>query len=183
MKISQSVLTYSGQYVNLLEPVADSIVIADIAHALSQVCRFGGHTRQFYSVAQHCVLVSELLPLRFKLHGLLHDAAESYFGDMVQPVKYLPGAEPYRDHESMMQARIFDRFGLGMTQTPECLKAIHEADLILLATERRDLMHPDVHSWPILEGIAPRRRHIVPLMPQAAESAFLRAFKDLTGEQ
>lgn len=181
MCITNSILTYTGQYVSLTDPRPETISIIDIAHALSQLARFGGHTRGFYSVAQHCVLVSHLMPSKYRLQGLLHDAAEAYFGDMVQPLKYLTCNAAYRDHESLMQARIYDRFGLGMHQDDECREGIREADLIMLATERRDLMAPEATKWPILEGIEPRVSTIRPLLPMAAESAFLKRFKELAG--
>lgn len=181
MYTPNSILTFTGRYVSLTDTVAHTIDISDIAHALSQLSRFGGHTRTFYSVAQHSVLVSHIVPPQYRLHALLHDAAEAYFGDMVQPLKYLPGCGAYRDHESLMQARIFDRFGLGMQQEDACRDSIRMADLVMLATERRDLMAPDSTPWPILKDIAPRPSVIRPLMPVAAEAAFLRRFKELTG--
>jgi uncharacterized protein len=181
MYTTDSILTYTGQYVDLVDPKPESINITDIAHALSQISRFGGHTRTFYSVAQHCVQTSHIVPVRYRLHALLHDAAEAYFGDMVQPLKYLSCCGTYRDHESLMQAHIYDRFGLGMHQADECRDVIRQADLVMLATERRDLMAPESTPWPILVGIEPRAPFIRPLMPQAAESEFLRQFKLLTG--
>jgi uncharacterized protein len=181
MNLENCILTYSGRYVNLLKPDPVSISITDIAHALSQINRFGGHTRRFYSVAQHCVLTSRLVPLQYRLHALLHDAAEAYFGDMVQPLKRLDGNAQYRAWESMMQAEIFDRFSLGMQQSPECKACLHEADLIMLATERRDLMHPDTAPWPILDGIKPQVANINPVSSHLAESMFLTRFKELAG--
>jgi uncharacterized protein len=181
MHTTHSILTYTGQYVDLLEPRLDTISILDIAHALSQISRFGGHTLRFYSVAQHCLLASHVVPAQYRLQALLHDAAEAYLGDMVQPLKAMPTSGYYRDYESLLQARIYEKFGLGMAQEDLCYQAIHHADLIMLATERRDLMAPDTTPWPILDGIAPRAPTIRPLMPIAAEAAFLQRFKELTG--
>lgn len=175
------ILTYTGQYVNLRDPDPATINIVDIAHALSQINRFGGHTRRFYSVAQHCILASQLAPLEYRLHVLLHDAAEAYLGDMVQPLKIMTANREYRDLEGMMQARIFQRFGLGLLQSDECRACIREADLIMLATERRDLMAPDSAPWAILEGIKPRPGYISPMNALTAESTFLSRFKELAG--
>ena len=72
---------------NLFEMGVEDIDIVDIAHALSNICRFGGHTKRFYSVAQHSIAVSYMVGDRLALHGLLHDAAEAYIGDMVSPLK------------------------------------------------------------------------------------------------
>jgi len=83
------ILTYTGKRFDTLNPKPEDICIEDIAHALSMICRFGGHCRQFYSVAQHCLLVSCNLPVEAELWGLMHDAAEAYVGDVVTPIKRL----------------------------------------------------------------------------------------------
>lgn len=83
------ILTYTGKVFSYDEIVPDMIDIRDIAHSLSQICRYTGHTRLFYSVAQHSLLVSEKLPggPAEKLVGLLHDAAEAYTNDLASPLK------------------------------------------------------------------------------------------------
>jgi hypothetical protein len=91
-------ITYTGKYVNPLRPLAKDICIEDIAHSLSQICRFGGHCRFSYSVAQHSLLVCDLVGKRIinerrkeiQLWGLLHDAAEAYYGDIISPIKNNP---------------------------------------------------------------------------------------------
>jgi uncharacterized protein len=181
MNTNANIFTYTGKYVHLMEPRAETIDIIDIAHALSQISRFGGHTRTFYSVAQHSIGVAQLVPVKYRLQALLHDAAEAYFGDMVQPLKCLPVSRDYRDHESWMQATINDRFGLGLVQDQECIDHIRQADLIMLATERRDLMAPDMTPWPILHDIKPRMHSIRPMLPIPAESAFLQYYKTISG--
>lgn len=179
MSVDHCLLTYSGRYVNPAEPDQAEFHITDIAHALSQICRFGGHTRQFYSVAQHCVLVSQMVPVDYRLQALLHDAAEAYYGDMVQPLKGLPSMRPYRDYEQMLQTRLFDAY--GVSPSADSNAAVKHADLQMLATERRDLMAPDMLPWLILAGIAPRHASISPMMPQSAEALFLKRFKELAG--
>lgn len=78
--------TFSGIYMNVFEPTVDMINIEDIAHALSNTCRFGGHTPKYYSVAQHCVFCAENTK-GDKLEALLHDAGEAYLTDMPKPIK------------------------------------------------------------------------------------------------
>lgn len=179
MNICSSILTYTGRTISLIEPDQAEFHISDIAHALSQTCRFGGHTRQFYSVAQHSVLVSQIVAVEYRLQALLHDAAESYCGDMVSPLKGLPSMRPYRDYERLMQSRLFEAY--GVTPTPDSTDAVKRADLQMLATERRDLMVPDLSAWPMLDGICPRHASIAPMMPIPAEALFLKRFKELAG--
>lgn len=185
MNVDACILTYTGRYVSLAIPTSPGIPtptefdISDIAHALSQICRFGGHTRQYYSVAQHSVLVSQIVPTEYRLQALLHDAAEAYFGDMVQPLKRQPWMWSYRDFESAMMARVFECF--GVKRTADSNEAVRAADLQMLATERRDLMPPNGQPWAILKGVMPRQAIISPQMPAAAEAMFLRRFKELAG--
>ena len=179
MSIDHSILTYTGRYISLTEPSETELHISDIAHALSQICRFGGHVRQFYSVAQHSVLVSQLVRVEYRLQALLHDAAEAYCGDMVSPLKHLPSMKQYREYEGVIQWRVFEAFGVMVGE--ESTAAVKRADLEMQATERRDLMAPDNVRWANLDGVAPRAAGISPLMPMAAETAFLKRFKELAG--
>jgi hypothetical protein len=103
--------TQSGKLFNLLHPQADEIDIEDIAQSLSNICRFGGHLNQFYSVAQHSVLVAHLAPQSLKPVALLHDAAEAYLGDVIKPLKYIIGTV-YEELETKFITTIFQKFGL-----------------------------------------------------------------------
>jgi 5'-deoxynucleotidase YfbR-like HD superfamily hydrolase len=117
-----------------LSPRVEDIWIDDIAHSLANLCRFGGHCRQFYSVAQHSVLVSRLVPLHLAFVGLMHDATEAYVGDMVRPLKYsLP---QFLEIEDAIWRLIARRFDLPLHLPAE----VKEADDIALVTERRDLI-------------------------------------------
>jgi len=97
--------------VNVLKPDPATIKINDIAHALSHQCRFSGHTDTFYSVAQHSIMVSQMLDgTGFELHGLLHDAAEAYLIDIPSPVKdFIPG---FKTIEENLMRVISVRFNL-----------------------------------------------------------------------
>lgn len=167
--------TAGGKSFDLLKPGTWMIEIEDIAHALSHVCRFAGHTRAFYSVAQHSVMVSCLVPKEHALAGLLHDAAEAYIGDLTSPLKGLLPA--FREIEDNIQTCITKRFGLqGL---PESVK---QADLVMLATERRDLLIDQAEPWPMLEGVQPLKARIKPFSPNRALHAFLDRFEQLTRE-
>lgn len=179
MTISTSILTFTGAYLNMDGTDGVTFKIVDVAHALSQICRFGGHTRHFYSVAQHSVLASHIVAPEFQLQALLHDGAEAYCGDVVQPIKILPWMDGYRTFEAELQDLLLTHF--GVERSPESDAAVRMADLQMLATERRDLMAPDSRPWPVLAGIAPRHSTITPKMPAFAEAMFLKRYKELTG--
>lgn len=132
------ILTFTGRQFWPLDPRAEDLCIEDIAHALSHICRFNGHVRQFYSVAQHCVLASIFVPVKHALGALLHDAAEAYLCDISRPVKQHADMQHYRDAEACLDALINDVFHVNI-HAPE-IKAI---DNKLLLTERRDLMPPE----------------------------------------
>ena len=133
-----SITTFSGVLFRPLLPNPDDIRIADIAHALSQQYRFAGHTRTFYSVAEHSVRVSLLGRPEDAPWGLLHDASEAYLSDGPAPVKLLPQFEAYRAAERSLQGTIAVRFGLS-TEQP---RSVTEADRAILEIEIRDLLIP-----------------------------------------
>ena len=85
--------TVSGRWVNPFDPDPEQLDAGDIARALANQCRFGGHSRVFYSVAQHCVIVSRVVEERGGdvedvFAALMHDAGEAYLGDMPHPIKH-----------------------------------------------------------------------------------------------
>lgn len=175
MKIDPEILISSGHSFNFCEPDQSEFTIDDIAHSLSNICRFSGHVDQFYSVAQHSVLVSHIVPEDFALQGLLHDAAEAFLGDVALPLKGL--LPDYRALEKKIEASIFARFGLPGQLHDE----VKRADLILLKAEQRDLMSNRGQHWPIIQGL-PEIGVIKPLPPLSAKALFLGRFAELTNE-
>lgn len=172
--MSPTILTASGISLHLTDPRPEQICIADIAHALAHLCRFTGHTRVFYSVAQHSVHASYLVPPEHALAALLHDAAEAYIGDVATPLKAL--LPDYHAIERRMEATVRAAFGLP-AQLPDCVKL---ADLTLLATERRDLMPDTPEEWLSIKGLVPLSGRLIPLKPPVAQTLFLQRFADLT---
>src|ERR1035437_8189217 len=131
-----SITTFSGIRFWPMLPNPADIRIEDIAHALSNQCRFGGHAREFYSVAEHSVRVSQHCPPEDALWGLLHDASEAYLCDVPAPLKELPAFEAYRAAERSLQGTIATRFGLA----PEQPESVGDADRTILRVEIRDLL-------------------------------------------
>lgn len=129
--------TFSGRYVNVFEPSQEMICIEDIAHSLSMQCRFAGHLKRFYSVADHCVNVAYLGNSKFWLGGLLHDASEAYLMDIPSPIKKkLPD---YQKIEANLMCCIAAKFGFEYPLNSE----IKKYDKELLELEWRQLVLND----------------------------------------
>lgn len=129
--------TNSHRLINLLNPTEESINIDDIAHALSHICRFGGHCNLFYSVAQHSILVAHLVPEEYRLAALLHDAQEAYLGDVIAPLKHLLNGT-YQTLEHNFETIIQKKFGLENTEFSK--KIIKQADVQALELEHEALI-------------------------------------------
>lgn len=166
------ILTSLGKPFDLAAPRADDIDPRDIAHALGNLCRFNGHTRQFYSVAQHSCLVADLVPEEHKLAALLHDAAEAYIGHMMEPLKQC--VLLIRDLERLVWTRICERFRMD----PVLPEAVQSADLVVATTERRDLMPHTSTEWTVLTGIAPTASVIRPWSIQEARDTYFQRLMD-----
>ena len=166
--------TFSGLRFWPLDPDPAKILIEDIAHALGHLCRFGGHSSKFYSVAEHSVHVSQLCLPEHALWGLLHDASEAYLVDLPRPLKLLPEFAPYREAERRLQRVIAVRFGLQ----PDQPASVAEADDTMLWIEAHSLLG----SLPLeaIRGTRPPFEITDPLPPVEAERLFLRRFKEVS---
>ena len=171
--------TVSGRFVNPFDPDPEQLDAGDIARALANVCRFGGHARSFYSVAQHSVIVSELVEARGgdaddAFAALMHDATEAYLGDMPHPIKHRsPLGAAFKAAEDHLEAAIRDRFAIR-ADVPE----IKRVDRALLATERRAFSTEDWH-WPELDGVEPLELELRGWPPDEAVAAFARRYAEL----
>lgn len=173
--------TFSGGRAYLLDPRPEDIRLLDIAHGLSNVCRFGGHTREHYSVAQHSVLVSEICQPDNALVGLLHDASEAYIGDMVSPLKWV--MPKFKEIEAKWCAAIDAAFDLRgrLIDLPQDIKI---ADTKALAAEAHRLLSGGPHRWGEDLINADLRAKTVEIRvildtPAGAERAFLDRFAEL----
>lgn len=165
--------TYSGIAFWPLDPRPEEILIEDIAHALSRQCRFAGHirNREFYSVAEHSLLVSQHVPHEYALWGLLHDAAEAYIGDMVRPLK--KNISQYEEIERQIMHAVCSRFGLPQ-EMPTC---VQEMDTCLLFSERAMLLAPPPYPWEHEQES--KIVAIIGLFPETAKREFLFRYHEL----
>ena len=134
MEQTKSCITaWSGQWFDILKPEEYEYSIEEIAYALSNLCRYTGHTNAFYSVAEHSVLVSRLVPDHLALCGLLHDASEAYLGDVASPLKAL--LPEYKKIEDRVEQAIADFFDLPFPYPKE----IKETDKRMYWQERQGI--------------------------------------------
>jgi 5'-deoxynucleotidase YfbR-like HD superfamily hydrolase len=172
MKKKLWIQTYSGLRFDYSNIKGNRIVIEDIAHSLSNIARFTGHT-DFYSVAQHSIYVSQNVPPEDALWGLLHDASEAYAGDVNKPLKNKLG-DSYRDIEGKIHRLVAKTFKLKGSIP----MSVHLADLRLLLTEKRDLFRDQI-PWDGYVGLEPFAFKIKPWSPKVAKKKFLEKFKYL----
>jgi hypothetical protein len=174
--IGATIITRSGTYFDFLNPESTPLTIEDIAAGLSRCCRYSGQLPDHidhYSVAQHSVHVSEILPPELALQGLLHDAFESVGGDMVSPLKQL--CPDYKAVEKRGERAIFKQFGLPETLDP----LVKRADYILLNTEKRDITTARNHAWPGMEAYPPLEKRIWAWGARYARRQFLDRYFEL----
>lgn len=162
-----------------LDPRPDDFCIEDIAHALSNICRWGGHVDKFYSVAQHSVLVAAQARKGLQMEALLHDAAEAYTGDIPRPLKRAMGNDAvslrsYSTIEAATHKAICVKFGVNPVMADE----IKQIDDRITVDERLSLfsnLHRE-EDWMFRNseriGIAIR-----PIPPQAARELFMTAYR------
>jgi hypothetical protein len=175
-----TIQTYSGLLVAPFSITEEQIKLVDIAHALSNKCRFTGHTSEFYSVGQHSILVGRTAEKLARFHsakirniirgwGTLHDGDEAYTPDLPTPLKVLTEFVLLKQLGVEIRMKIMKKFGFPLEEPDE----VQQADKILLATEKRDLMVQVTNVW----GVSlppPLEKRIVPMTPRQAKRAFLK---------
>lgn len=155
----------------------EQIQIEDIAHALGNLCRFGGHSHKFYSVAEHSVLLSRFIwyerGTKDALLALLHDASEAYLVDMPRPIKHdLP---QYKTLEAKIEQAILNKFGFKYP-LPVWMK---EYDNRMLATEKKQTMLNNKYPW-VTDNLEVLDIELEFWTPDVAKIKFLERFKALT---
>jgi hypothetical protein len=167
-----TILLSSGVYFNYDRPDQSNFSIGDIAKGLSNTCRFGGQCQRFYSVAEHCVLMSDCMPADLAFQALMHDAAEAFICDMPKPLKMM--LPDYMAVEDRVEAAIADRFGLPAKMSP----AVKEMDIRMLAAEQQQVMGNN-HKWRYTYELEAAPVKVKFWSPEMAEMRFLARFKDL----
>lgn len=171
--------TYSGKYFDYDDPRPEHISAYDIARALSNICRFGGHTDRFWSVASHAVLVSWVVEEEMKAGpelayaALHHDSHEAYIGDVVTPLKQMLG-DVYRD----LRCRVDAAIGTALGVDPSLFEhpIVKQADELALRLEAAKLKRSrgvGAH-WGNYETYDPRDYDIHGEEPEKAEGIFQR---------
>lgn len=179
--MSHPIQTVSGVWVSPKSASENDIQIKDIAHALSLICRFNGHCREFYSVAQHSVIVSEILEHQryspeIVLAGLMHDAHEAYLGDMPSPLKKI--FKDYGPISEELQKTIEKKYAIPMNENVS--KLVKNADFACFHAEVRDLMPSNGWNWP--PDVFKWEKSIIPCAPEKAKAMFIERFNFLRME-
>ncbi len=159
--------TYTGKLIDLENVKAEDICIRDIAHALSLLCRYNGHTKHFYSVAEHCVLLSKAEGMPgTPLARLLHDAAEAYLGDVSSPLK--PFLHYYQYLEDRIQKVIAEKYRIDFGP-------VKPGDTVMLILEAQVLMSPMFFDGSSIMNLppVPDDIHFMGWCPRVAEQEFI----------
>ncbi len=170
-KSEEWIQTFTGLKFYPFAPRVQDVDIRDIAHALSNICRFTGHVKRHYSVGQHAILTSRRLleeheDPHIALQGLHHDDSEAYLNDVASPLKRRLGN--YKKVEKTVSEVIYSAFGLPK----ELSEKVKIADLRMLATEKRDLMGPSPEPWGLV--LPPYEDTVVPWDPEVTRAEFLK---------
>lgn len=164
---------YSGKPFWPLDPKPEEIDINDIAHALSLLCRWGGHCIRFLSVAEHSVHIARSVSPENALWALLHDATEAFLVDVPRPIKrQLP---TYVEAEHKIEQAVKTRFGLY----GDMPKEVKDADNAMLFTERYQNLKKSVREWGWGDDIEPLNVALQYWEPSRAKEEFLKTFEEV----
>lgn len=171
--VGPTILLHSGEYFDYENAEGSIFDASDIARGLSHICRFAGQCHRFYSVAEHSVYVSQIVPQEHAFAALMHDAAEAFVGDMPKPLKIM--CPDYQAIEKRIERAVLDRFGLSLPLHP----SIKEADIVMLATEQAQIMR-NRDDWEYTRGRKVADLTIQCLAPDDAMRFFLDRFRELS---
>lgn len=177
-QLSDGITLLSGEMFNYNDPASAKVDLMDLAQPLSNICRFAGQLPYFYSVAQHAVNCSYIVPKEHAFTALMHDTAEAFTNDIVTPLKV---AVPiFKEIELKIEAAMAEKFGFAYPLPPE----VKLADLQMLGLEMKYIRQQDPSQHAVLDGID--YDGMLPLAdltswtPRLALANFLRRFEELT---
>lgn len=99
-----------GQLDNPLDP-REPMPLEMVVRTLAHICRWNGRCSRFYSVLDHSILLSRIVPQELAGQALVHDFAEAYTGDFADPIKKMPEMEWFRERESVLDRRMWKHYG------------------------------------------------------------------------
>ena len=169
--------TASGKAIDFADIDNNYYDIGDIAHALGQLCRYTGHCRKFYTVAEHSVHMSRLVEPDIALFALMHDAVEAYVGDVSAPLKGL--LVNYKAIEHRIADAVMLQF-CGEVLDGERYRRVKIADIRILLTEAEQLMYSHGENWPLRKKFEPFDIQLACWDCVGAQCAFLHRYKELT---
>jgi hypothetical protein len=161
-----------GTYFDYMNPLGSDFNIYDVAHGLSNICRFGGQCQEFYSVAEHSVHVSNIIEKGYEYEGLMHDAAEAFIGDIPKPLKHM--LKDYMAIEYRAEIAVMDRFKVKFPFSPP----VKVADLQMLKTEQAQAMR-NGDNWQTTGGENAAEIRINFWTPDEAKEQFLERFHEI----
>lgn len=170
--VGPTIMLQSGAWFDFCAPASSDFSIDDIAHGLSNICRYSGQCRSFYSVAEHSILVSEVAT-GFEFEALLHDAAEAFLGDITRPLKQM--LPEFKRIENEVELVILNRFGVTTPLPPQ----IKQADLRVLAAEQKQIMPEGTDGWVRGQKLEPASIVVRHLPPNEAKRIFLERYETL----
>lgn len=176
--VTSSIETYSGKFLDYLDPQPEQIELVDIARGLAFECRYGRQVTTFYSVAEHALLVCSLVPPELQLAALHHDSEEAYLGDLTKPLKWALDASKIKDIADYIKQAVAEKFGIDYELMND--KRVKEADVYALRREAATLKwsHGTGEHWGWDEALAPLPG--IGLSPTEAERAFIAKHEELT---
>lgn len=171
--VGPTIALSSGAYFDFEDPECSRFTLEDIAHGLSNLCRFTGQCMRFYSVAEHSVHASKIVPTGFEMEALLHDAPEAFVGDISKPLKTL--LPDYKIIEDRAEAAVLGRFGIATPLSAQ----VKIADLKMLRVEQLQAMgNEDI--WPLVAELDAVDVTLQFWPPEEAKRRFLERFHELS---
>jgi hypothetical protein len=171
----------SGVHFSYTDPGKTFIPIEDIAHSLGNICRFAGHCRQYFSVAQHAWNCSYAVEPEFAFDALMHDTSEAFTNDLPSPLKRI--FPEFKKLETTIETAVAKMHGF----TYPLPEAVHKIDRDMLALEKEHLF-PNTGAWEWLEGcdisylhslVAVGELNMGLMSPSQATALFLQRYEEL----